>query len=74
MNKTMGCAFVLVLGATSPAIASPGITEGFGGVFTWIFCGYCAIIIVAQACAAISSLLGQPGKAHEQEAADSPKA
>lgn len=70
MKTTIG-AFAFVMGGTSPALASPGITEGFGGVFTWIFCGYCAIIIVAQVCAAISSLLGQSEKNSEQEAADS---
>lgn len=70
MKTTIG-AFAFVLGGTSPALASPGITEGFGGVFTWIFCGYCAIIIVAQACAAIGSLLGRARKEPGQEVADS---
>lgn len=71
MNKTVVHTCALALGSASPALATPGITEGFGGVFTWVFCGYCAIIIVAQACAAIGSLMGQTRKEPEQEAADS---
>uniref|UniRef100_A0A831U3D8 Uncharacterized protein n=1 Tax=Geobacter metallireducens TaxID=28232 RepID=A0A831U3D8_GEOME len=71
MNKSISHAIALTLSGASPALAAPGITEGFGGVFTWIFCGYCAIIVVAQACAAISSLMGQARKQPDQEAADS---
>ena len=74
MNITTVRAFALVLLTASPALATPGITEGFGGVFTWVFCGYCAIIILAQAGAAISSLLGQTRKKPEQEAAGSQQA
>ncbi len=74
MNKTMVCTLALVLEGASPALASTGITEGFGGVFTWVFCGYCAIIIVAQAGAAISSLLRQASKEPKQEAANSQEA
>lgn len=74
MEKIIVKASALVLGGASPAFASPGIAEGFGGVFLWIFCGYCAIIVVAQACAAISSLLGQTRKEPEQEAVDNQEA
>ncbi|WP_306537446.1 hypothetical protein [Geobacter sp.] len=74
MDKTIVKASVLVLGGASPALASSGIAEGFGGVFLWIFCGYCSIIVVAQACAAISSLMGQARKEPEQEAVDSQEA
>jgi len=71
MNKTVIHACALTLTGVSPALAAPGITEGFGGVFTWVFCGYCAIIIVAQAWAAISSLMQQSRKHPDREAADS---
>lgn len=72
--KSISHAIALALSGASPALAAPGITEGFGGVFTWVFCGYCAIIIVAQACAAISSFRGQAGKQPDPEAADSRQA
>ena len=49
-------AAVVLLGAASPAWALSGAMDGFGGVVVWIFCGYCAIIVLAQAYAALRSL------------------
>lgn len=66
MNNRIVTALALVLGVSSPAFASSGITEGFDGVFLWVFCGYCAIIIVAQLGAAIGSLAsGRRGKSRK---------
>ena len=49
---------VPVLATATPVLASSGLTEGFSGVFLWVFFGYCAIIAVAQTAAAIRSLMG----------------
>lgn len=64
---------VTLLGA-SPALASTGITEGFDGVFLWVFCGYCALIVVVQTFAAIGSLIRKSGRESHQEAVESREA
>ena len=58
MNASVATLLVTVLAAATPALASSGITEGFTGVFTWVFLGYCAIIVVAQTIAAFRALIG----------------
>jgi hypothetical protein len=54
-RRIFAAAMPLLVGAT-PAWALPGAMEGFSGVVVWLFCGYCAIIVLAQAYAALRSL------------------
>lgn len=56
MKTNLAQAIALVLAGAAPASAANGITDGFSGVFLWVFCGYCAIIIVTQTIAALHSL------------------
>lgn len=45
----------LVLASATPALAFPG-GDNFSGLVVWIFCGYCAIIVVAQLFGALIAL------------------
>jgi hypothetical protein len=47
----------LTLGTAAPALAATGRVDK-SGVFVWVFLGFCALIIAAQAIPAILMMLG----------------
>lgn len=51
-------AMAAVLGSVSSAFAASGAREDNSGVLSWIFVGFCALIIVAQMVPALLTMIG----------------
>ncbi len=51
-------ALVLLIGSVTSAFAASGAREDNSGIFTWIFLGFCALIVVMQLMPAVLMMLG----------------
>lgn len=51
-------AVAAVLGSVSSAFAASGAREDNSGVLSWIFLGFCALIVVAQMVPAVLTMIG----------------
>ena len=56
--RTAAGTLALVMGSVTSALAASGAREDNSGVFTWIFLGFCALIIVAQMVPAVLTMIG----------------
>ena len=56
-GKQISSATVLLLAGSGPAVAATGPSGDVMGIAGWVFCGYCALIVVAQTLKAIRRLL-----------------
>ena len=57
-RSTITNGLVMFLCSASNAFAAAGARHDNSGIFVWIFLGFCALIVVAQAMPAILMLVG----------------